>query len=143
MARNRGFTLIELMIVIAILGILLAIAIPAYGDFSIRAKVSEGIYLSSTAKASVSEYRAANGRYPVDNAEAGLPDVLESSYVESVEVGDEGVITITYRNIDDAVNGSQLALTPTWGANMGALTWSCKPTAANGVNERYIPQKCR
>lgn len=142
MARIRGFTLIELMIVIAILGILLAIAIPAYGDFSIRAKVSEGIYLSATAKSSVSEYRAANGRYPADNAEAGLPDVLESSYVESVEVAD-GVITITYRNIDAAVDGSQLALTPTWGANMGALTWSCKPAAANGVSERYIPQKCR
>ena len=87
MAKAAGFTLIELMIVIAILGILLAIAIPAYSDFSIRARVSEGINLASAAKAAVSEYRSAEERFPVSNAECSLSSTITSTYVSSVTVG--------------------------------------------------------
>jgi type IV pilus assembly protein PilA len=78
---QRGFTLIELMIVVAIIGILAAIAIPAYQDYTIRAKVSEGVVLASAARTSMAEFRISNNRWPSDNATAGLASTIISKYV--------------------------------------------------------------
>ncbi len=140
MKKMQGFTLIELMIVIAILGILLAIAIPAYSDYTIRAKISEGINLAAAAKMAVAETRQSSSDWPTDNATAGIADTITSSFVESVEVGAGGVITVTYQNIDDAVNGSTVVFTPTFEAGDGQVTWVCN---TGDVEDRYLPQKCR
>ncbi|MDZ7749324.1 MAG: pilin [Halofilum sp. (in: g-proteobacteria)] len=94
---QQGFTLIELMIVIAIIGILAAVAIPAYQDYILRSQVSEGLSLASGAKTSVTEFRLTNGTYPADNADAGLatPGDITGNNVKGVAVSD-GDITATY-----------------------------------------------
>src|SRR5690554_1438062 len=97
MQMQKGFTLIELMIVVAIIGILASVALPAYQDYTKRAHVSEGLSLASGAKAAVTEYTSSENAFPADNAEAGLADAtdINGNAVKSVEV-DDGLITITF-----------------------------------------------
>ena len=137
-SMQKGFTLIELMIVIAILGILMAIAIPAYQDYTVRAKVSEGISLAGAAKTAVAETYMSNNAYPTDNAAAGLPasDTIKGNNVSSVLVGTAGAITITYTGLPSGQN--TLILTPTM--NTGSVSWTCK---TGDIDAKYRPSNCR
>jgi type IV pilus assembly protein PilA len=103
---QQGFTLIELMIVVAIIGILAAIAIPAYQDYTIRAQVSEGLNLSGGAKAAVTEYYQDQGTFPTSNAEAGLEAAanITGKYVATVTVVDPGLIQVAYGGPDVNAN---------------------------------------
>ena len=129
---QKGFTLIELMIVIAIIGILAAIAIPAYQDYTIRSQVTEGLTLASQTKASVAEYYASNGRWPVDNADLGYATALTASasgkYVQSLEVNN-GTIIITYSSVlpqiaNPKLNTETLAIQPFLSPNQDVV-WRC------------------
>ena len=124
---QKGFTLIELMIVVAIIGILAAIAIPAYQDYTIRAQVSEGMTLAAAAKAAVAESFLNNGEAPADRTEAGMsPNADETSgkYVESVEVTN-GTITITYgEEANQVIDGETISLTPYETADL-SVVWRC------------------
>jgi type IV pilus assembly protein PilA len=155
---QKGFTLIELMIVVAIIGILAAIAIPAYQDYTIRAQVTEGLNLAGAVKASVAETFSQTGLWPANNTEAGVgvANGVSGKYVTSVAVANGG-ITITYgAQANNKINGATLGLTPATSAN-NDVVWVCGnkdvpagATAAgtagvtsNTLLDKYMPQTCR
>ena len=140
---QQGFTLIELMIVVAIIGILAAVAIPAYQDYTVRTKVSEGLNLAAGAKASVSETILSTGTVPANNADAGLVSAtsIRGNNVSGVAVGANGVITITYS--DDAnIQDATVTLNPST-ASGGSVVWTCEATGGTAVENRYLPANCR
>jgi type IV pilus assembly protein PilA len=136
---QQGFTLIELMIVVAIIGILAAIAMPAYQDYTKRSHVTEGLNLAASAKSGVTEFFADRGAFPTSNVEAGLATAtnISGNSVRSVAVGANGVITITYRT--NVAPGATLLLTPT--NSSGSITWTCK--TGGTVGQKYRPSSCR
>ena len=147
MKKQQGFTLIELMIVVAIIGILAAIAIPAYQDYTIRAQVSEGLSLSSGGKAAVAEFYQDSGNWPANNDEAGLaaPTNIIGKYVTQVAVtavGGNGVITVSYGNeANTAISAALLTLTAD-AASGGSIVWDC--AAGNGAMQaKWLPSACR
>ncbi|WP_281646142.1 pilin [Parendozoicomonas sp. Alg238-R29] len=134
---QKGFTLIELMIVVAIIGILAAVAIPAYQDYTKRAHVTEGINLAAGAKAAVTEYYASQAAWPTDNATAGLPATISGNAVTTVEVGAAGIITVTYDSKVDATDNT-LVFTPS--DSNGGIQWTC---TAGTLNDKFRPANCR
>jgi len=145
MKKQQGFTLIELMIVVAIIGILAAIAIPAYQDYTIRAQVSEGLNLSGGAKAAVTEFYQDSGNLATSNVEAGLEveGEITGKYVTGVNVGAvaDGVIRVTYggTDVNQAISGDTLVLTPDT-SSAGSVVWACSST---DLANKHLPAACR
>jgi type IV pilus assembly protein PilA len=161
---QKGFTLIELMIVVAIVGILAAVAIPAYQDYTVRAQVSEGLSLASAAKAAVVESYGSNGAWPADNTAAGLGTStnIKGKYVSSVAVA-ANVVTVTFgQSSNSAISTKTLIFTAGLSAN-NDVAWQCgsklmaaditatgtgvtafAATGAGGtVDQKYRPAECR
>lgn len=137
---QQGFTLIELMIVVAIIGILAALAIPAYQDYTIRARVAEGVNLAAAARTAVAEYRISQDAFPSSNAQAGLEDEIKSQYVSGVTVGDNGVVTVTFTNLGNAeAEGDTIVYTPSF--ENGAVKWDCKQNTT--LDDKWRPANCR
>ncbi|MCP4001838.1 MAG: prepilin-type N-terminal cleavage/methylation domain-containing protein [Gammaproteobacteria bacterium] len=158
---QKGFTLIELMIVVAIIGILAAIAIPAYQDYTIRAQVSEGLTLAAAAKAAVAESYLSTGAAPSNRAQAGMSNNATDTYgkyVSGIEVAD-GVISITYGgdDVNAAIANNTVDLIA-WTTEDDSITWQCgyandptgtgaaamdSSTNSTDLEARYLPAACR
>ncbi|HEZ1279302.1 TPA: pilin [Neisseria meningitidis] len=160
---QKGFTLIELMIVIAIVGILAAVALPAYQDYTARAQVSEAILLAEGQKSAVTEYYLNHGEWPSNNSSAGVASAsdIKGKYVEKVEVA-KGVITATMLStgVNKEIQGRKLSL---WAKRQnGSVKWFCgqpvtrnnaKANAANAddvaktgtanIDTKHLPSTCR
>ncbi|CWP88867.1 pilin [Neisseria meningitidis] len=157
---QKGFTLIELMIVIAIVGILAAVALPAYQDYTARAQVSEAILLAEGQKSAVTEYYLNHGEWPGNNTSAGVATStdIKGKYVAGVKV-EKGVITATMAssNVNNEIKGKKLSL---WAKRQnGSVKWFCglpvtrnnakanaDVTAANGndkIDTKHLPSTCR
>ncbi|HFB5037953.1 TPA: pilin [Neisseria gonorrhoeae] len=159
---QKGFTLIELMIVIAIVGILAAVALPAYQDYTARAQVSEAILLAEGQKSAVTEYYLNHGEWPADNGDAGVAspaDKIIGKYVEKVEVA-KGVVTATMKSdgVNKEIQGKRLSL---WAKREdGSVKWFCgQPVQRddgkadndavaddknnNGIDTKHLPSTCR
>ncbi|MEI7036149.1 pilin [Fulvimonas yonginensis] len=140
---SRGFTLIELMIVVAIIAILAAVAIPTYQEYSIKAQVSEGMSLSASAKAAVWDFLSNTGRFPPSNGSAGLASAasIAGSYVSSVTVTD-GRVEIAFQGskVNQRIHSSVLVLSPVTYA--GSIAWTCGGTGTT-LEQKYLPSSCR
>lgn len=145
---QQGFTLIELMIVVAIIGILAAVAIPAYQDYTIRAQVSEGLSLASGAKTAMAEFYNQKGRFPTGanaNDSLGLqaPTDITGSYVSQVDAGTNtgGVIEVTFgEDVNAQISGDILDISAVTSA--GSIKWTCKP-GSTPIADKYLPTNCR
>jgi len=140
---QQGFTLIELMIVVAIIGILAAIALPAYQDYTARSQMSEAMSLASGAKTAVTEFYQSNGSWPPSQTSAGLSAAtsITGKYVAQVAVtANTGVITATMKAgapVATGVRSATLVLTPT--DRGGAIEWAC----TSGAAAKFVPSSCR
>ena len=140
--KQHGFTLIELMIVVAIIGILAAIAVPMYLEYSVRTQVGSGLVLASGAKAAVTQSYQERGVFPGDNATAGLEAAanITGKYVVQVEVTGAGVIEVTFGNdVNIKILGAMLIMTPTGTA--GSVLWDCTGDAQ--LVDKWLPSACR
>jgi type IV pilus assembly protein PilA len=139
---QQGFTLIELMIVVAIIGILAAIALPAYQDYTVRAKVTEVILATSQGKTPVAEFYQIKGNLP--NAGSVQIDTQTSQYVNSVVWTGTFIRGTASNNLGNAAaNGKQIVLTPGTTAGSAVLNWACGPDATNGMPKKYLPASCK
>jgi type IV pilus assembly protein PilA len=144
-SKQRGFTLIELMIVIAIVGILAGVALPTYQDYVIRAQVAEGLALSGPAKIAVTEYYRANRTWPENNEQAGLADAhdITGHYTEHLDVKDN-VIEIKYEvDANPAIHNKKITLTATITAG-DSIAWTCAPKdGEDAMPPKFLPASCR
>mgnify|MGYP003152204753 CR=1 FL=1 len=144
--QQKGFTLIELMIVVAIIGILAAVALPAYQDYTTRAKLSEAIGAAASAKTAVTEYYTSEGSFPTTASQAGVTDVA-STYVEAANVRATGGVVDIYLNeaplglaASNAATSAGEYITFTPDATNDVLTWTCTATISS---KSILPSNCR
>lgn len=138
---QQGFTLIELMIVVAIIGILASMAIPAYQTYTIRAQIAEGLQMAGPVQNAVAEYRTERGTFPTDNTEAGaeIPGAYSGTFVSSVTVN-LAVVSVTFGNeAHGQINGETVQFTAI--SNAGSVEWAC--ATGGTIPTSYLPSVCR
>ena len=148
--NHKGFTLIELMIVVAIIGILAAVAIPQYQNYVARTQVAEGLNLGSSVKTAISEYYSTHGKYPSDNTALGIDSTfdIKGKYVRGIRV-DDGRFEVIFNKEPDAhklIHNKSFYMIPK--NEGGSISWRCATTIAAGdstvvpIDEKYLPSSC-
>ena len=145
--REFGFSLIELMIVVAIMGILVAVALPQYQNYQVRSKVTEAFVMAENVKRALEAYYVDYGEWPVDNANAGLlaPNDLSSTYIKKTQVRtDCGHFRIKFRNHTGLgkLKNRWLWMKPTVSTDGGSIKWSCAVSRFNQTKD-LVPKECR
>ena len=138
-SMQKGFTLIELMIVVAIIGILAAVALPAYQDYTVRAKVSEVVLAASSAKTAVAETAQVNSAMPASLTISSQSSNWVASVAYTQTSASVGVVTVTTSTRDSKINGVTVTMTGTLQAN-GQVTWLCR---AGTMDAKYLPASCK
>lgn len=133
---QKGFSLVELLVVVALIGILIAVAIPSYNDYIIRGKLVEGLHLAAPAKIAVADYVINNHKLPSNQESTGYRSPSPTSNVKSITIGDKGIITITYT---PSAGDGTIVVVPTIEPN-GYITWDC---TGGTERPRYRPRSCR
>lgn len=158
LSRNSGFTLLELMIVVAIIGILASVSLPAYQSYITRAKIAEAISLAGEIKPKIIEYYREKGRFPKDNFQAGVPEAkfLIGNYVSSISVDDGAVNIVMGNKVSESIKGKVLTIRPivVIGSPASPISWVCgddpapegmEPIGDNqtSLENPYLPSSCR
>lgn len=142
--KNRGFNLIDLMMVVALVGVLATIAIPSYQAYSVRTKVSEGITAANPLKDEMAYYYTVNGRFPSSDHDLGIQaSHYASDIVQSISINAQGNLVATFNSIDKLINeGESIEFQHSLNGS-GAIEWICTPSDIGGVKLRYVPASCR
>lgn len=137
-----GFTLVELLTVVAVMSILLVVSLPIYFDYSTRAEVSEGISLMGEFKTRVTDTYYSVGDFPATNAEAGMgePADYATNKITQISISTGGIVTVEY-NLNSLGTDNRLSFQPSL-VDLG-VDWTCLPAASRGIENRYVPSECR
>jgi type IV pilus assembly protein PilA len=146
---QKGFTLIELMIVVAIIGILAAVALPAYQDYTVRAKMSEALLAGSAGKTVIAEFFQNKGYMPADGTSVSWQSISTAKVASTAftkKSDTEGTITVTlagggavHKDVDDKT----VDFTGVGNSSTGIINWTCRSGTTNGVNAKYLPSSCK
>jgi type IV pilus assembly protein PilA len=142
---QKGFTLIELMIVVAIIAILAAIAIPAYQNYLIRAQVSEGASLADADQTAMAEYFQNTNSFSTNTTSVGVPGSgsVTGKYVTSVDIGTKGKVSVTFggTQVNSNISGDKLVFSAI--TTNGTISWSCTSAGGSNIPAKYLPTTCR
>ena len=139
---QKGFTLIELMITVAIVGILAAIALPSYQDYTARAQLSEALHMSDGAKSFVVDYHANKGVFPADNTAAGFPGAT-GKYLTQISITNGVVVATIGLGANAFLVNETINFTPVENLGGGNLIWTCSSSMQGTAKERYLPSSCK
>ncbi len=142
--KNQGFSLTDLMITVALVGVLAALAIPSYRAYKVRTNVSEGITAANPIKDEMAYYYTVNGTFPTSDSELGIEaESYATNIVKSISINASGDIVTTFKAIGNQIEDGESIEFQHSLSSSGAIEWVCTPSLSDGVNLQFVPASCR